>query len=170
MYDIINAMFEFAGAYFTWKNFFTLRQQQEIRGVYFPTWIFFTSWGVWNLIFYPAVGAIWSAVAGLALVAGNVAWCVIAVKIILREGVEAIAERDTLAARPEESAVPYIHEDDVREVLSPAVNEGDCRLDECETKVFFRYGAKPTFSEADVERALAQDIADHTNYENGRQT
>lgn len=72
--DLINGLFELAGSYFTWKNAWILYQEKEIKGVYWPTWLFFTVWGLWNLIYYPSLNQYFSFYAGIVLVAGNIAW------------------------------------------------------------------------------------------------
>lgn len=82
--DHINAAFELAGAFFTWRNALQLYRDREIRGVYWPAWLFFTAWGLWNLAYYPSLNQWWSFVAGVALVVGNVAWCGFAVWLWLR--------------------------------------------------------------------------------------
>lgn len=78
MNDYINGLFEIVGAYFTWKNFFVLKKEKQIKGVYWPIFAFFASWGIWNLIYYPSLHQ-WASFAGAAfLCAGNVAWAVYA--------------------------------------------------------------------------------------------
>lgn len=73
-FDLINGGFELCGAYFTWRNFAAYRRDRELAGVYWPTTAFFTVWGLWNLVYYPALGQELSFLGGLALVAGNLAW------------------------------------------------------------------------------------------------
>lgn len=72
--DIINGLFELVGAGFTWRNAWQLRIDHEIRGVYWPTSLFFAAWGLWNLVYYPELGQWASFSAGVVLVAGNIAW------------------------------------------------------------------------------------------------
>lgn len=72
--DIINGCFEGVGAWFTWANFRAYRKARELRGVYWPATAFFTSWGVWNLVYYPTIGQPVSFVGGVALTCGNIAW------------------------------------------------------------------------------------------------
>lgn len=77
--DHINAAFELLGALFTWRNALALYRDREIKGVYWPAWLFFALWGLWNLWFYPAIGQWWSMAAGALLVGGNLAWVGLAV-------------------------------------------------------------------------------------------
>ena len=72
--DHINGLFEFTGAYFTWRNAYTLYRDKQIKGVYWPTTAFFSAWGIWNLFYYPALNQMWSFFGGIVLVIGNIAW------------------------------------------------------------------------------------------------
>jgi len=76
--DIVNSLFELGGALLTWLNVKKLLRDKDIKGVFWPIWIFFTSWGFWNLYYYPSVGHLLSFWAGVLLVAGNTTWVVIA--------------------------------------------------------------------------------------------
>jgi len=88
--DLINASVELVGAYFTWRNWHELRQARELRGVYWPTVAFFTVWGVWNLIYYPALGQWFSFAAGILLAAGNLAWVILAVSLQIDKAIEEV--------------------------------------------------------------------------------
>lgn len=79
--DLINGLFELFGAYFTWRNAWQLHLDRSIKGVYWPTTVFFTLWGGWNLIYYPALQQWASFIGGIALVAGNVIWVALAIRI-----------------------------------------------------------------------------------------
>lgn len=79
--DLINGAFELVGAAFTWRNAIQLRRDREIRGVYWPTSAFFSAWGAWNLIFYPALGQWASFAGGVLLVSGNIAWVAMALRL-----------------------------------------------------------------------------------------
>ena len=76
-HDIINGSFEFIGAYFTWMNAFKLYKDKEIKGIYWPTTLFFTLWGIWNLVYYPALEQWVSFAGGVVLVSGNVMWVIL---------------------------------------------------------------------------------------------
>lgn len=78
--DLINGLFEALGAIFTWRNAWALYREREIRGVYWPATFFFTAWGFWNLAYYPSLGQWASFAGGVALVAGNIVWCVLALR------------------------------------------------------------------------------------------
>lgn len=72
--DQLNAAFETCGAFFTWANAYRLFKDKEIKGIYWPTTIFFTLWGCFNLWFYPTINQMWSFYAGIILVSGNILW------------------------------------------------------------------------------------------------
>lgn len=74
--DVVNALFEFGGSVFTWRNALQVYRDREVRGVWGPIWGFFALWGLWNLWYYPSLGQWWSFVGGMSLVAGNVAWTI----------------------------------------------------------------------------------------------
>lgn len=83
--DLINGSFELIGAFFTWRNAWQLRKDREIKGVYWPTTLFFAAWGLWNLVYYPALQQWASFIGGVALVAGNLAWVVMAVRLQIQD-------------------------------------------------------------------------------------
>lgn len=72
--DIGNGCFETTGAWFTWRNAWQLYKDKKVTGVYWPTTLFFTCWGVWNLLYYPILNQWFSFMGGVFLVLGNVAW------------------------------------------------------------------------------------------------
>lgn len=82
--DLINGGFELLGAVFTWRNFLQLRLDRDIRGVYWPTTAFFAAWGLWNLIYYPALHQWASFAGGVLLVSGNLAWVAMAIHLQFR--------------------------------------------------------------------------------------
>ena len=79
--DFINGMFELVGAFFTWKNYFELRRDRELKGIYWPLIAFMTLWGFWNLVYYPSLGHWFSFAGGVALGWGNFCWVWLAVKL-----------------------------------------------------------------------------------------
>jgi len=72
--DIMNALFEFIGGLFLWMNVLTLYKDKVIKGVYYPTVIFFFLWGIWNLWYYPSLNQWWSFAGGLWLATANLVW------------------------------------------------------------------------------------------------
>ena len=78
--DLLNAFFEFAGAITVWHNVRVLLRDRKVRGVSLASIAFFTSWGFWNLYYYPSLGQMWSTAAGVFLCAGNLTWIVLALR------------------------------------------------------------------------------------------
>lgn len=76
--DTINALFELGGSIVTWMNFFKLLKDKGVKGVYWATWVFFSSWGIWNIYYYPTLGQYLSFYAGILLASGNIAWLIAA--------------------------------------------------------------------------------------------
>lgn len=74
--DVVNGIFEFVGSGFTWANVWKVKTDRGYAGIYLPGVIFFMSWGVWNLFYYPSLGQWWSFHGGLSLVLANVMWIV----------------------------------------------------------------------------------------------
>jgi uncharacterized membrane protein YqaE (UPF0057 family) len=68
-------MFEAVGAILLLLNCRRLYIDKETKGISFAPFAFYTAWGFWNLFFYPAVGACWSMVGGIAVVTVNAAYC-----------------------------------------------------------------------------------------------
>jgi hypothetical protein len=79
---LINGLFETGGAFAAWRNFIQLRRDREIRGVYWPVYVFYSLWGFWNLIYYPSLSQWISFTAGIVLVGGNCAWVVLALRLL----------------------------------------------------------------------------------------
>lgn len=78
--DLINGLFELAGAALQWVNVAKLARDREVKGVYWPITAFHVSWGVWNMYFYSAVNAPMSVVGAAVLLLANVAWVWLALK------------------------------------------------------------------------------------------
>lgn len=74
--DIINALFEMAGAFFVCFNVAAMYRDKTLKGASVLPCLFFTSWGVWNLFFYPSLDQYWSGVAAVFLTAANAVWLV----------------------------------------------------------------------------------------------
>ena len=72
--DIVNAFFEGAGSVFTWLSVWRVYTDKGYAGIYLPAIVFFFSWGLWNLYFYPSVDAMWSFYGGISICVANLAW------------------------------------------------------------------------------------------------
>ena len=76
--DLINGLFESGGSIIIWINIFKLYKDREVKGVYYPLWIFYSLWGLWNLYYYPSLNQQISFIAGITIVAGNIIWSTMA--------------------------------------------------------------------------------------------
>lgn len=72
--DIINALFEGIGGLLIWVNVYRLYKDKRVSGVSLAPTAFFTVWGLWNLYFYPTLGAWWSFLGGISIVTANTVW------------------------------------------------------------------------------------------------
>lgn len=73
-FDLVNGLFEFVGALSIWMNVATILKHKQTRGVSKFATGFFTSWGYWNLYYYPHLGQWFSFSGGVAIVLGNTVW------------------------------------------------------------------------------------------------
>ena len=85
--DIINGVFESAGGFFIALSVFKLARERVVRGVSLIHVGFFTSWGFWNLYFYPHLDQWMSFAGGAFLVTVNAIWLCQIVYYLAREKV-----------------------------------------------------------------------------------
>ena len=83
--DLINGIFELGGAILTWINVYKLHKDKETKGIYWPIWVFFSTWGIWNLFYYTSLDHYFSFYAGVLLVSGNLAWVLLAYEYSRRD-------------------------------------------------------------------------------------
>ncbi len=67
MNDYINAIFEFGAILGIYGHIFQIKKDKVVKGTYIPTVVFFTSWGFWNIYYYPSLQQWFSALAGSIL-------------------------------------------------------------------------------------------------------
>jgi len=72
--DFTNGLFEFFGGVLLILNCVRLHADKKVRGVSILPVMFFTSWGLWNLFYYPHLGQWWSFSGGLFVVSVNSVW------------------------------------------------------------------------------------------------
>lgn len=72
--DLINGLFEFIGSIFLWLNCWRLWKDKMVRGYSALTTLFFSSWGFWNLFYYPHLDQWWSFSGGVSIVTANSVW------------------------------------------------------------------------------------------------
>lgn len=72
--DCVNGMFEALGGVALCANIVQLVRDKQVRGIHWGSTIFFTSWGAWNVYYYPHLGQWASFAGGLFIAACNVVW------------------------------------------------------------------------------------------------
>jgi len=72
--DQINGAFEFVGGICNWLNVRRYLQHRKVQGIFWPTSIFYATWGIWNLFYYPALHQPLSFVGGLFLTSATLTW------------------------------------------------------------------------------------------------
>jgi uncharacterized membrane protein YfcA len=83
--DLINALFETIGSLFVILSIVKLRKDKIVRGVNVLTIIFFSSWGFWNLFYYPHLGQWLSFAGGCLITAANTTWIFMIIYFNYRE-------------------------------------------------------------------------------------
>lgn len=74
MPDLINGLFESIAGFFILNNCRMVLKDKIIRGVSIISVCFFTSWGCWNLYYYPSLDQWFSFYGGIFIVISNVVW------------------------------------------------------------------------------------------------
>lgn len=82
--DHLNAMFELTGGCMLAMNCWTLYKDKQVKGVSLLAPLFFTTWGLFNMYFYPSNGHYWSFFAGLPIAFFNCLWLIMAVQYKLK--------------------------------------------------------------------------------------
>ncbi|KKN02521.1 hypothetical protein LCGC14_1116930 [marine sediment metagenome] len=72
--DMINGAFELLGTFAILGHFRRIIKDKKVAGVSIMATVFFASWGVWNLYYYPHLGQWWSFVGGIGIFIGNLLW------------------------------------------------------------------------------------------------
>lgn len=69
--DLTNGLFELTAAFFIALHIRAIFKDRAVKGVSPTATAFFFAWGVWNIIFYPSQGLMWSFLGGLFVVVVN---------------------------------------------------------------------------------------------------
>ncbi len=72
--DVVNGLFEGLGTFAVLVNFRRVLKDKCVAGVSIPAVVFFMSWGLWNLFYYPHLGQWWSFWGGVGIVTANCCW------------------------------------------------------------------------------------------------
>ena len=77
-WDLINACFEIFGGLIAWLNVRVLLRDKEVRGVAISPTAVFTTWGVWNLAYYPHLHQNISVIGAGIVTLANATWVAMA--------------------------------------------------------------------------------------------
>lgn len=69
--DIINAGFELAAGVAVLDHCRKIHQDKKVRGLSIPAVVFFFTWGLWNLYYYPHLDQFWSFAGGIFVTLAN---------------------------------------------------------------------------------------------------
>ncbi len=72
--DAVNGSFEMLAGIAVLHHCLTLYHDKMVRGASLYATTFFTSWGFWNLYYYPSLDQWASFVGGLFIVSANALW------------------------------------------------------------------------------------------------
>lgn len=78
---MVNGLFEAVGAIATWANAYRLWRDRTVSGIHPASNSFFAAWGLWNLVYYPHLSQWVSFMGGALLVAGNLVWTYLYIRI-----------------------------------------------------------------------------------------
>lgn len=78
--DFINGSFEAWGGVAVFGHVRAILRDKAVKGLSPWACAFFTSWGYWNLYYYPHLGQWLSFSGGLLIVAGNTLWVFLILK------------------------------------------------------------------------------------------
>lgn len=74
MADAINGLYELFGGYFIFLHILKLLKDKEVKGVSWVAVMYFSSWGYWNLFYYPHLNQYMSFIGGIVIAITNTAW------------------------------------------------------------------------------------------------
>ena len=72
--DLFNGMFEMLGGFIICLSIRKLYVDKRVAGVSWLHVAFFSTWGFWNLYYYPSLGQWWSFWGGIGVVSANTFW------------------------------------------------------------------------------------------------
>lgn len=82
--DTVNGAFESMGGWFIVLNILQILKDRTVKGIHWGTQVFFTSWGIWNVYYYPHLGQWVSFVGGVFLCLSNLVWLTLYIRIYVK--------------------------------------------------------------------------------------
>lgn len=77
-FDLINGCFELVGGFLYVLNIRAILRDKVVHGVSLLPAFFFSTWGIWNLFYYPSLEQWYSFTGGVFLVTFNTIWLILA--------------------------------------------------------------------------------------------
>ncbi len=77
--DLINGCFELIGGITSLNNCRIILKDKEVKGLSIYSMLFFISWGLYNLYFYPSIGQEFSFYGAVMMVISNITWSILAI-------------------------------------------------------------------------------------------
>lgn len=78
--DLINGTFEATAGLMVANHCRRVLKDKQVKGVSIISSAFFTSWGFWNLYYYPHLNQWLSFLGGLSIVTANTVWVCLMLK------------------------------------------------------------------------------------------
>lgn len=76
--DVVNGGFEFLAGFVNLLNVWRLYKDKMVKGYNAWAFVFFTSWGFWNLYYYPSLNQWFSFWGGICICTSNMLWLALA--------------------------------------------------------------------------------------------
>lgn len=71
LFDLINSGFEASAGFFVLNHCRVLMREKAVRGLSVVSIIFFSMWGIWNIVYYPSLGQWFSFCGGIFVTTAN---------------------------------------------------------------------------------------------------
>lgn len=78
--DVFNGCLEYTGALCLFLNCWRCWRDRAVAGVSIFSTLFFFTWGLWNLYYYPSLGQWFSFSGGILLTTANALWIALMLK------------------------------------------------------------------------------------------
>lgn len=72
--DMTNGLLELMGSFMIWANVRRLYIDKQVKGISVWGTLFFFTWGIWNLFYYPGLQQWYSFWGGICIMVANSAW------------------------------------------------------------------------------------------------
>ena len=83
--DLVTGLFETGGMWFIALSIRQLFKDKLVRGVSWVHVAFFSTWGFWNLFYYPHLEQWWAFVGGIGIVSANTIWLCLMIYYLRKE-------------------------------------------------------------------------------------